>query len=295
MGEYLIIHSAILASVQDLGRPGFMHYGISSNGAMDQYSYLMGNELVGNAFPQPSIEITAFDFQMSSTIDIPICITGAPAELTIDSLPIAAGQMIMLPAGKVLSVEKIRQGLRVYIAVGGGIEVPLVLGSCTMDTVGMIGERLCPGQQLMLKNPPPDYGSPWNIRVCDGCNVDVFADHLQQFYQTAYTVAPDSNHVGIRLEGLPIVGHQPTEVMSRGVCAGSIQIVPSGAPIIVLKGRGGTAGYPIIAVVSAVDMDLIGQIRPGDAVRFTWISIDEAVQKYRERFGVFKSLQGCRL
>lgn len=292
MGEYLIIHSAILASVQDLGRPGFMHYGISSNGAMDQYSYLMGNELVGNAFPQPSIEITAFDFQMSSTIDIPICITGAPAELTIDSVPIAAGQMIMLPAGKVLSVEKIRQGLRVYIAVGGGIEVPLVLGSCTMDTVGMIGERLCPGQQLRLKNPPPFYGSPWNIRVCDGCNVEVFADHLQQFYQAAYTVAPDSNHVGIRLEGLPIVGHQPTEVMSRGVCAGSIQIVPSGTPIIVLKGRGGTAGYPIIAVVSAVDMDLIGQIRPGDAVRFTWISIDEAIQKYRERFGVFKSLQG---
>jgi len=292
MGEYLIVHAAILASVQDLGRTGYMHYGISSNGAMDTYSYLMGNELVGNLVPQPSIEITAFDFAMSSTIDVPICITGAPADLTIDSVPIDAGKVIILPAGKVLSVEKIRQGLRVYIAVGGGIDASLVLGSCAMDTVGMVGEKLHPGQQLPLKDPGispgPSYGSPWNIRVCDGCNMDIFQDHLEQFYQSTYTVTPDSNHVGIRLEGPPIIGHQPTEVISRGVCVGSIQIVPSGNPIITLKGRGGTAGYPIIGVVSSVDLELIGQTRPGDTLRFTRISVNEGIKKYRERFSKFK-------
>lgn len=291
MGEYLIIHSAIFASVQDLGRTGYMNYGISSNGAMDTYSYLLGNELVGNTSPQPSIEITAFDFAMSSTVDVPICVTGAPADLTIDTVPFDAGKSIILPAGKKLEVKGIRQGLRVYIAVGGGIEIPVVLGSCSLDTVGMVGDRLRPGQQLELKNPALSYGSPWNIRVCDGCDVDIFKDHLEQFYQSTYTITPDSNHVGIRLEGLPIVGHQPKEVVSRGVCVGSVQIIPSGNPIITFKGRGGTAGYPIIAVVSSVDLELLAQARPGDSVNFIRISVEEAIEKYRERFGRFHSVQ----
>lgn len=292
MDEYLIVESAALASVQDLGRPGYLSYGISSNGAMDTYAYLLGNELVGNVSPQPSIEVTAFDFAMSSTVDIQICVTGAPADLAIDNLPIAAGKNTVLPAGKVLSIGGIRQGLRVYIAIGGGIEVPSVLGSCSMDTIGMIGTRLHSGQKLLLKDPhlSPEqaYGSPWNINVCDGCNVDIFKDHLEQFYQTTYTVSSDSNHVGIRLEGSPIVGHQPTEVVSRGVCVGSIQIVPAGNPIITFKGRGGTAGYPIIAVIAAVDMDLAAQIRPGDTVSFTRISIEEAIERYKERFSQLK-------
>lgn len=292
MEKCLIVKSVVFASVQDLGRTGLMHYGISSNGAMDTYAYLLGNELVGNQSPEPSIEITAFDFSMSSTIDVPICITGAPADITIDDLPIDAGKSIILPAGKVLSIQKIRQGLRVYIAVGGGIEVPLVLGSCAMDTIGMIGDRLRTGQQLLLKNPKispkPSYGSPWNIRVCDGCNMDIFKDYLEQFYQSTYTVSLDSNHVGIRLEGPPIVGHQPTEVISRGVCVGSIQIVPSGNPIITFKGRGGTAGYPIIGVIASVDMEFAAQIRPGDSVTFTRISVEEAIEKYRERFANLK-------
>jgi len=292
MEKCLIIQSVGFASVQDLGRTGLMHYGISSNGAMDTYAYLLGNELVGNQSPEPSIEITAFDFSMSSMVDVSICITGAPADITIDGIPIDAGKSTILPAGKVLSIQKIQQGLRVYIAVGGGIEVPMVLGSCAMDTVGMIGDRLRAGQQLLLKNPKifsePSYGSPWNIRVCDGCNVDIFKDYLEQFYQTTYSVSLDSNHVGIRLEGSPIVGHQPTEVISRGVCVGSIQIVPSGNPIITFKGRGGTAGYPIIGVIAAVDMELAAQVRLGDSVTFTRISVEEAIEKYRERFGALK-------
>lgn len=299
MEKCLIVKSAGFASVQDLGRTGLMHYGISSNGAMDTYAYLLGNELVGNQSPEPSIEITAFDFSMSSTVDVPICITGAPADLTIDALPIEAGKSTILPAGKVFSVQNIRQGLRVYIAVGGGIEAAKVLGSCAMDTIGMIGDKLRTGQQLLLRNPPisPNvgYGSPWNIRVCDGCNIDIFKDYLEQFYQSTYTVSLDSNHVGIRLEGSPIVGHQPTEVISRGVCVGSIQIVPSGTPIITFKGRGGTAGYPIIGVIASVDMELAAQLRPGDSVKFTRISVEEAIEKYRERFRKLKLVKALRV
>ena len=294
MEGYLVVNYAALASVQDLGRDGYMHYGISSNGAVDTYAYLMGNELVGNTVPQPVIEITAFDFSMSSTVDIAISITGASADISIDSVPIDAWKPTILRAGKMLSVEKIRDGLKVYIAISGGVDAPAILGSCAIDTVGMIGERLRPGQQLLLKDPRISldlcYGSPWNIRVCDGCDLEIFKAHLEQFYQTDYIVSSDSNHVGIRLEGIPIVGHKPTEVISHGVCVGSIQIVPSGNPIIIMKGRGGTAGYPIIAVVASIDIGRLSQARPGEMVRFTRISVDEAIRKYRERFGRFNTM-----
>lgn len=292
MDEYLIVKIAGFSSLQDLGRKTYMSYGISSNGALDTYSYLLGNELVGNSYPQASIEITAFDFMMSSTTDIPICITGAPADLTIEGNPISSEQRVILPAGKMLSVKKIRDGLRVYIAIGREIDVPQRLGSCSFDAVGMLGERLRNGHKLRLKESKLYYkqicGSPWSIDVCDGCDIDSFKDYLEQFYGTTYTVSTDSNNVGIRLSGKPIVGHKPTEVVSRGVAVGSIQIVPSGNPIILFKGRGGTAGYPIIGVVASADFDLVGQMRPGDEVHFRRVSLAEAVKKYKEKFGPLK-------
>ena len=292
MAGYLNIKFAGFSSLQDLGRKAYMAYGISSNGALDTYSYLLGNELVGNHAPEASIEITAFDFMMSSTADVPVCITGAPAELTIDGEPVSAEQRVILPAGKMLAVKKIHAGLRVYIAVGGGIDAEVRLGSCSFDSVGRLGERLRNGHQLALKQPSLHYrqacGSPWTLDVCDGCDVEIFRDYLEKFYAATYTVSVDSNNVGVRLEGDPITGHQPTEVVSRGVAVGSIQIVPAGQPIILFKGRGGTAGYPIIGVVSTADLDLVAQLRPGDELHFHRISIEEAVQKYRAKYGSLK-------
>ncbi len=292
MAGYLNIKIAGFSSLQDLGRKEYMSYGISSNGALDTYSYLLGNELVGNTAPEPSIEITAFDFMMNSTVDVPVCITGAPAELRIDNEAIAAEQRVILPAGKMLSVKKIHEGLRVYIAVGGGIDAPVQLGSCSFDAVGHLGQRLRNGHQLLLKQPSIHYrqvcGSPWTLDVCDGCDVDIFRDELEQFYATTYTVSVDSNNVGIRLDGPPITNHNPKEVVSRGVAVGSIQIVPAGQPIILFKGRGGTAGYPIIGVVSTADLDLVAQLRPGDELHFHRIRLEEAVQKYRTKYSSLK-------
>lgn len=300
MPDFLIIQSAKIASIQDSGRYGYGHYGISVNGAVDPYSYLMGNRLVGNHLPKPSIEITAFEFAMSSTADVQISLTGATADLTVDSVPIEAWKSTMLPAGKLLSVKKIRQGLRVYISVGGGLDVPLAYGSCSPDTVARIGQQVYAGQQLRLSDPGisadalnreiapeeiPQYGSPWTIRVCSGPDTEIFAEkHLGALLESEYTVSPDSNHIGIRLKGNNLSNFHPTNVLSRGVSIGAIEVTPTGELIILHRGRSVTAGYPIIGVVAAVDLGKIGQARPGDKVRFSRITADQAIEIYRSQF-----------
>ncbi|WP_100488528.1 biotin-dependent carboxyltransferase family protein [Sporolactobacillus pectinivorans] len=299
MEGYLTVESAKIAAIQDSGRLGYEHYGICDNGAVDMYAYLAGNALVGNATAQPAIEITAFDFDMTSTIDIPICITGAPADLKINSDPVQPWSTLLLPAGKVLSVSHIRKGLRVYIAIGGGIDAPKVLGSCALDTIINLGKRLVSGQKLRLKNEDaaksiqcrianpeviPHYGSPWNIRVCDGPDIEIFKDSFTGFYEATYKISPVSNHIGIRLSGPPVKKFYPKEILSRGVGIGSIEVFPTGQAVVLHRGRTVTAGYPIIGVVPLIDLDMIGQARPGDEVHFSHLSIKEAKKLYYDRF-----------
>ena len=303
MENYLNVSRAPLAFIQDYGRYGYEHYGVSVNGASDSYAYLMGNELVGNTSPEPSIEVIAFDFYMTSTTDVLFCVTGAPADLAVDSIPIRGWETAILPAGKKLSIKHIRQGLKVYIAVAGGIDVPMTLGSCALDTVAKLGLRLSSGQQLKLKAPTcsnehratppeiiPQYGAPWHIRMCEGPDMDIFANNIEKFLESVYTVSVTSNHIGIRLEGPLLEGFQPREVLSRGVAIGAIEVVASGQPIVLHRGRTIVAGYPVIGVVSAVDLGMIGQARPKDEVRFSLVSIQEAERLYREEYDRFAYL-----
>ncbi|WP_158734802.1 biotin-dependent carboxyltransferase family protein [Alteribacillus sp. YIM 98480] len=306
MNEFLKITNSKLAAIQDSGRYGFEHHGISVNGAVDQFAYLAGNLLAGNEFSQPVIEVTAFDFSMKSSVDIPVCITGAPADVSIDDKPVKMWENAILPADKVLSIKKIRQGLKVYIAVGGELDVPSIYGSSSLDVVANFGKKLFSGEIIRLKNinsideftknPPsvkgiPQYGSPWNIRICDGPESEVFTENFDYFYNSSYKVSTDSNHIGIRLKGPRLSGYSPTEVLSKGVSIGAVEVIPTGQLIILHRGRSVTAGYPVIGVVASVDLGLIGQARPNDDVHFTRISVDEATELYKNQFEQFSYLQ----
>lgn len=307
MGDHLIIDSAKIVGIQDQGRFGYEHYGVGVNGAIDSYAHMMGNVLVGNARFEPSIEITAFNFSMRSTTDIDICVTGAPADVLIGGEPVDTWSTVVLPADQPLTVQNIRQGLRVYIAVRGGMETDVVLGSCTPDSIAKIGSRVSGGQRIPLKQPTgslnsratsvaskdiPRYGSTWQIGVCPGPDTEtIFKDYFNFFLDQVYTVSPDSNHVGIRLKGTPMEGHRPTEVLSRGAGIGGVEILPTGQPIVLHRGRGVTAGYPIIAVVSSADLGMIGQARPGDAIRFHLVSKKEAIRLYRSQYETILSYE----
>lgn len=307
--EYLIIDSAKVVAIQDRGRFGYENYGVAVNGAVDSYAHMMGNVLVGNLPFAPSLEITAFDFSMRSTKDIHVCVTGAPADITIGGQPVNTWSSVILPAGESLTVRKIRKGLRVYIAIQEGIETANVLGSCAPDTVAQIGSKVFKGQKIPIKQTSdikemnraarpedvPQYGSPWKIRICPGPDQNIFRNHFDSFLKAAYTVSPASNHVGIRLSGPAIKGHYPTEVLSRGAGIGAVEILPTGQPLVLHRGRGVTAGYPIVAVVSTVDLGLMGQARPGDQIQFTSISKQEAVQLWRQQFEKITAYQGNKV
>ncbi|WP_220740842.1 biotin-dependent carboxyltransferase family protein [Leuconostoc miyukkimchii] len=293
----ITINSAKLSNIQDSGRYGFEQFGISANGAIDMYAYLKANELVGNKTSQPTIEVTAFGLSLTSNVDIPIAITGGEADLKIDNQTIKSWQTVILPAKKELTIGMIKKGLRVYVAFAGGIHAKTTLNSTSRDTILDLGTQLTDGMILPLNGSTeatdmkitqledrPTYGSPWHIRVCDGPDTNIFTESTAQFYKNKYRVSPVSNHVGIRLKGPAVENFKTPEILSRGVGVGSIEIFPTGQAVVLHRGRTVTAGYPIIGVVSLIDLDMIGQARPGDEIHFEHISIDEARELYKQHF-----------
>ena len=300
----VLIQRCTATVIQDLGRFGYVGYGIPTNGAADRFAYLAGQALLACEQPLPAIEITAFDFLMSVSRDLDICITGAPADVLVGGREAAMWETLRIHAGEALRVSHIRRGLRVYIAFAARMVVPIVLGSCSWDSVSQLGIALYSGQEVDLVDvrPPlpaprtmpldaiPDYGTPWSIHVSSGPDHGRFPKSLEQLLDDEYMVSPQSNHVGIRLEGPAFSGVEVPEQLSRGVGAGAVELLPSGQPLVLHRGRGVTAGYPIIAVVTSADLDRMGQVRPGDRVRFYQVSEDMGVRAYRKQFDVLESL-----
>lgn len=296
--NHLIVEECKIATIQDVGRYGYEQYGVSINGALDMYAYQTGNKILGNSLTESSIEIMVFDFSIKTLVDTCICVTGAPADVFIDNKQIKQWSSYTLKANNTLYVKNIRRGLRTYIAFGGGLNITKTLGSSSLDLVTKIGEVLSTGQKLKLKSPKlknyekkfytdlkiPNYGSPWKIRVTDGPDIDKFLNQSETFLSSSYQVTSEANNVGIRLEGPKIQNEKSKEVLSQGVAIGAIQIVPDGQPIILHRGRTLTAGYPVIYTVASVDLDLVGQARPGDKLDFTHVTIDEAEKLYIEKF-----------
>ncbi|RAS85593.1 biotin-dependent carboxyltransferase family protein [Priestia endophytica] len=309
MRDSLEIKSAQLAQIQDIGRYGMEHYGVSVNGAIDSYAYLAANYLLGNKKKQPVIEVTAFNFSMTSYVDVAVCLTGAEADVRIGDQLVGLWEPVLLKAGETLSIKKISKGLRVYVAIGAEMAVPFEYGSASFDTVAMLGQKLVTGQRIelhhvrdikeVMESAPvledlPLYGTPWTIRICDGPDTNIFQEELKTFYESSYRVSPNSNHIGIRLDGPKLENYNPKEVLSRGISIGAIEITPTGQPIILHRGRSVTAGYPLIGTVASVDLSLVGQARPGDFIKFERISVQEATTLYKGKFEQFADLLHVR-
>lgn len=289
-----------IAAVQDLGRIGFTRYGVPVGGALDQYSARVANALVGNAQHARLVETTAMDFGFVPEGDVLIAVTGAVATVTLDGVQAPMWRPVAVPAGTHVSVSRIRVGYRCYVAVRGELAADEVMGSCTPDAGLGIGGMLQRGERLPLRSGfamfdhpylrhpllRPDVtahrlGSPWTIDVTDGPDTAAFDGWTEAFYRAGYTVSERSNHVGLRMTGdLPEPSYD-TELLSRGVAVGAVEVTPSTELLVLLRGRGVTAGYPVVAVATSTAQSLLGQVRPGDEVRFRRRSVDEAVTAYR--------------
>ncbi|MFK4640991.1 5-oxoprolinase subunit C family protein [Paenarthrobacter histidinolovorans] len=296
--------------VTDLGRTRGPRFGLPVNGALDQYSARAANILAGNPDNDPLVEITALDFRMTANTDVLIAVTGAPLTLTVGGRPCSQWEPVSVRAGESVSIRGIHRGLRAYLAIHGSIEAETLLGSAAPDTVVGFGRQLRDGTTLVTRRSVgpvrqpyfdlplfrlglerPSMGSDLLVDVTDGPDVAEFGESGELLFTSEYTVSGRSNHIGLRLGGELPERTSSGEVLSRGVPVGAVE-VPSREELLVLhRGRGVTAGYPVLAVVTSTGLDVLAQARPGDKVRFRKTTAAEATAAHRRSRAQLETLR----
>ena len=293
-----IISQGLLTTVQDLGRFGYQRYGIPVCGAMDSVSLRIANILVGNREHLAGLEMTAVGPTIRFAGDTTIAVVGADMEPALDGKRIWEWESVRAPSGSTLSFGAPRDGLRAYLAVAGGIDVPRVMNSRATDIKGRFGgfegRALESGDVLAIGDSPhpigalpnrlppeisrqPTYGQNFNIRVVLGPQDDAFTEAgVATLLNSEYTVSNDADRTGYRLEGPTIEHISGADIVSDGTALGSIQVPGNGTPIILLADRGTTGGYTKIGTVVNADIGLLAQAMPGAKIRFEDVSAEEA-------------------
>ena len=293
-----VVSPGLLTTVQDLGRFGYQRYGIPVCGALDSVSLRIANILVGNLDHLAGLEVTAIGPALRFASDTTIAVVGADLEPTLDGIPIPAWESVNAAAGSELRFGTPRDGLRAYLAVAGGIDVPLVMNSRSTDIKGEFGgyrgRALMPGDILSAGYTPhsagytpnalppeisrqPTHEQHFTLRVVLGPQDDAFTKAgISTLLNSEYTVSNDADRTGCRLEGPTIEHVTGADIVSDGTALGSVQVPGSGTPIILLADRGTTGGYTKIATVVSTDIGLLAQAMPGAKIRFEDVSAEEA-------------------
>ena len=278
---------------QDLGRPGQARQGVSVSGAMDRAALRSANRLVGNPGPMPGLEIAYGGCELLCLGETVVAVTGADGPLTLTTAegschPVPRHAAIALATGDRLHFGEPQAGMRFYLAVRGGFAIAPVLGSAATDTLAQIGppavvvgDRLSgltppPGAVTALPDVPPvltRLGEPVILDVVMGPRSDWLSEAaLEDFANQSWSVTPQSNRIGIRLYGERALKRAPAsegkELPSEGTIQGSVQVPPSGQPVLFLADHPLTGGYPVIAAVAPYHLDRAGQIPIGGQIRF---------------------------
>jgi antagonist of KipI len=304
-------------TVQDEGRFGYRSSGVPQAGAMDQWSFALANILAGNQRNAAALEWAVGGGSLRFEHDTIIALAGAEIDAVLDEEPVRVGELIEIRSGQILRVRGLTARRFLYLAVRGGIDCPLVLGSRSTyppaGLGGIEGRKLANGDVLHLGattspqrhgahreqrwgNGSPDYDAttvrviprlpngvvnPLQVKHDEGDDAKLFA----QFVERAYTVSAASDRMGYRLEtGEPLDGARAS-ITSEPVCAGTIQLTPSGQPIVLMTDAPTIGGYRIIGSVVSVDLPIIAQSLPGRTLRFEGISAGnaQALLEQRER------------
>ena len=318
--------------MQDLGRTGFRQFGVSTSGALDSFALRVANLLVGNDEGAAGLEITLGGLQLRFEDERIVAWCGGEFDVQIGSRVLPAGHVAHLQAGDELKFGRAQIGCRCWLAISGGIDVPVVLGSRSTDLRanfgGFEGRALRDGDVMLLaldRGHPPslkatadkptpatgisswtaphDWASPASrhpiLRFIRGVDWNRFdASTIQRFTsRTNSAVSPDSDRMGVRLDGPELKREDETDLISEAVAPGTIQVPPSGKPILLLGDCQTIGGYPKIAHVITVDLGVAAQLRAGDRVRFSEVSLQDAhrllMERERdlERFRIGLSLQ----
>ncbi|MHA7812711.1 MAG: 5-oxoprolinase subunit C family protein [Phycisphaerales bacterium] len=304
MSVVSVIQPGMLSSVQDLGRYGYESHGVPCGGAFDQVSHRLGNRLVGNDPGEASIEMTMVGGSFLVSDDLTVCLTGANAP---DAAVHHGGTTkILMPntptrvaGGSEVRIGRLEQGARSYLCFAGGIQTHPVLGSrsalVSYPDAGLVsalveGARLLIGTGMSCAalagaENPGTVDQNRVIRIVPSTHCALFSEAQHHYItQHAFTVSNQSNRVGIRMTEQAFPGPLPDRVPSVGMVPGSIQIPPSGEPIVLGVDGPVSGGYPVIACVIESDLSVLAQRRPGSQVRFEWIDLETARQIRETRF-----------
>lgn len=297
-----VLQPGLATTIQDLGRRGFMRYGVPTAGAADFVALMVGNWLLANRARTPALEITVTGPEVEFTAPVAFSLTGAPvpAELIpADGSPAHTVPMwtaLLASPGDRLRIGTMTAGCRSYLCLAGGIDLPPVLGSLSEDLfakIGPLGRPLQTGDWLPIGLPLqpmanlvgravaqrsiPDFTAPVIIRVTRGPQQNAFTDEaFQTLLNSEYVIGAQSDRQGLRLEGAALTHTGSADILSEPVPAGSIQVPANGQPILLLGNRQTTGGYAKIAVALYPDLANAAQLRPGDKVHFKEVDSAEA-------------------
>lgn len=278
-----VLEPGLQTSVQDLGRAGYGRLGIAPGGAADRSALIAGNRLAGNPDGAAGLEMALTGPRLRFLRPGRIAITGADLGASLNGLRFPVGaRRVVGPGDELAFGQGSGVGARAYLCLGGGIDVPVLLGSRATDLTaafgGFEGRALRPGDRLRVgrqravdtaRGLPEMFRAGDVIRVVRGPHIDRF-DHAAYdlLLSRQFTVSSQSNRLGVRLIGPTILPIGGADIISEGMVTGAIQITGEGQPIVMLRSRATIGGYPKIATVIAADLDRLGQLRPGQRIRF---------------------------
>ncbi|MFN4125144.1 biotin-dependent carboxyltransferase family protein [Pannonibacter indicus] len=307
-----VLHPGLATTVQDLGRPGYFHLGIPIGGAMDRLAMRAANLLVGNDEGAAGLEAVFIGPKLEFTRDVTVAVTGADMPVKLDGETRPGWTAFAVKAGQVLSFDFLKSGARICIAVSGGIDVPLALGSRSTYAIGALGgfngRAIAAGDELPVgeagastdgRTIPEELrrkpGTPAELRVLPGLYWHRITEEAQQtFFADEWKVAPEADRMGYRFRGgrpLDFVprqppfgaGSDPSNIVDSCYPYGSIQVPSGSEPIILHRDAVSGGGYFMVGTVISADMDLIGQLQPNTPTRFVRVDMEGALKARRER------------
>jgi biotin-dependent carboxylase-like uncharacterized protein len=317
-----VVKPGLSTTVQDLGRPGYYHIGIPLSGGMDRLALRAANLLVGNKESAAVFEAVFMGPELAFTQDATVAVTGAELPPKVNGDPRPTWTSFKVKKGQVLSFDFLKKGARAYIAVSGGIDVPLVLGSRSTYALGTLGghkgRKLDAGDKLPLgkgrgakegRSVPEKLrrmpSNPAALRVMTGLYWHrVTPGAAKHFFEDTWKVALEADRIGYRFKGgrpLELVpreqpfgaGSDPSNIVDACYPYGSIQIPGGSEPIVLHRDAVSGGGYFMVGTVISADMDLIGQLQPHTPTRFVAVSMAQALKARRDRARLLDKIRGA--
>lgn len=294
---FQVLKPGFFTTVQDLGRYGYLRYGVPISGAMDTFSLVAANLLVANNPDDACLEITLIGPELQALTKTQIAITGGAASPKINGQHVPMWQTLEVQEGAVVSFGKVESGCRAYLSIRGGVDTPTVLGSRstyvrggfggingrqlkTEDIIGGFDVSLLKVGYSMPEELVPQFTGQFKVHVILGPQADMFTERgITTFLSSQYKVTLEADRMGYRLEG-PIIEHKAkADIISDALLPGAVQIPKNGKPIMMMRDAQTAGGYPKIAVIITPDVSTLGQAKTNDIIEFSKITIQQAHEK----------------